>query len=309
MIKVGILGTGFGRNHAELYKKINGFEVVSIFGRNTEKLKNISNELSIKTTSDINEIIENKDIDLIDICLPTEIHAKWAIEGLKNNKHIFCETPLTYKTEEAEEIKNISLKYGKNVFVNMFLKYSTPHFTALKYTKEGNLGKLLNIRTYNSTSPRWGDLGLQKNIETFHIHNMDFVCEITGCPKSVLASGLENNGKSIITTTFNINDIHVVLESNSNMPNCCPFSIGFELVFTNGSIWYDAKYGEYTKEEFIIFKNNTKTEILKLDKKDEYEEVLKEILNCINNNMKSEMLDIESALNTVKLKNMIITAI
>jgi predicted dehydrogenase len=99
MIKVGILGTGFGEHHAKLYKKIEGFEVVSIFGRNDDKLRKINEELNINTTMSINDIIKNPDIDLIDICLPTELHSKWAIEGLKNNKHIFCETPLSYRLE------------------------------------------------------------------------------------------------------------------------------------------------------------------------------------------------------------------
>ena len=89
MIKVGILGTGFGETHLDLYSKIEGFEVVSIFGRNQDKLKELGEKYSVATTNDITEIIENPGIDMIDICLPTELHSKWAIEGLKNGKHIF----------------------------------------------------------------------------------------------------------------------------------------------------------------------------------------------------------------------------
>ncbi|MDR0272381.1 MAG: Gfo/Idh/MocA family oxidoreductase, partial [Clostridiales bacterium] len=104
MIKVGILGTGFGETHVKLYKKIEGFEIVSVFGRNADKLQKITEEYGVKTTTDISEIIENPEIDVIDICLPTELHCKYAIEGLKAGKHIFCETPLTYCIEEAEAI-------------------------------------------------------------------------------------------------------------------------------------------------------------------------------------------------------------
>ena len=83
MIKVGILGTGFGETHVELYKKIEGFQIVSIFGRNQDKLNSISDKHSINVTSNIRDIVENPDIDLIDICLPTELHAKRAVEGQK----------------------------------------------------------------------------------------------------------------------------------------------------------------------------------------------------------------------------------
>jgi len=309
MIKVGILGTNFGKFHAELYKKIEGYEIVSIYGRDKDKLKKIGDELNINTTSDINEIIKNSEIDLLDICLPTELHSKWAIEGIKNNKHIFCETPLTYKVDEAEEIKSVSEKYNKNVFVNMFNKFSTPHLTAIKYAEEGYLGKLESIRSYNNTSPRWGDLGLQNNIKSFHIHNMDFVSEIIGVPENVKSNGIDFGGKSIVNSTFKVGNTFAILESNSNMPDCYPFSIGFELVFKDGVIWYDAKYGDYANEQFIVFKNNKQAEIVKLEAKDEYEEVFKEVLYCLNKNIKSKMLDINAEIKTVKIKNMILSSI
>lgn len=270
MVKVGVLGTGFGKFHAELYKKIEGFELVSIFGRNKEKLKQIGDELSVHTTENIKEIIQNPEIDLLDICLPTEIHSKWVIEGLKNSKHIFCETPVTYTVEEAEEIKQASQKYNKNVFVDLFIKFSTPHYTAIQYAKEKSLGDLLSVSAYNGTSPRWGDLGLKKNIENSHNHLIDFICEIIGMPESVTASGMDFGGKSIVNTVLKSSNIYAVAQSNSNLPVSYPFKIGFELVFTNGIICFDAIYGEYTKEEFIIFQNDKPTGIVKMDIKDDY---------------------------------------
>lgn len=194
MIKVGILGTGFGETHVELYKKIEGFKVVSIFGRNQEKLIKIGEKYNIPVVTDINEIITNPDIDLIDICLPTELHSKWAIEGLKNGKHIFCETPVSYSVDEAIKIQQAAEQYGKNVFVDMFLKFSPQHQFAADVVKKAELGQLLSVRSYNRTSPRWGDLGIQKNVETFHNHNMDFVIGLAGMPNCVTASGINYKG-------------------------------------------------------------------------------------------------------------------
>ncbi len=305
MIKVGILGTGFGETHVELYKKIEGFEVVSIFGRNQEKLNKIANKYNIPVSTDINEIIMNPDIDLIDICLPTELHSKWAIEGLKNGKHIFCETPISYNVDEAVAVQQAAVQYGKNVFVDMFLKFSPPHQFAADMVKKMELGKLLSVRSYNRTSPRWGDLGIQKNVETFHNHNMDFVIGFAGMPSSVTASGIDYKGKSIVTSALSYNDMYAVLESNSSLPECCPFEIGFELFFTDGVLRYDAVYGSYTKEELSVTGNGKAREIIQLDSKDEYEEVIRHIQNCIHNNVKSELIDIEAAVNTVKLKEMI----
>ncbi|MGG3571842.1 hypothetical protein ABES80_04965 [Bacillus gobiensis] len=44
-MKVGILGTGFGSYHADIYRKIDNVDSVIIFGRNEEKLKKLEQDL------------------------------------------------------------------------------------------------------------------------------------------------------------------------------------------------------------------------------------------------------------------------
>lgn len=103
--------------------------------------------------------------------------------------------------------------------------------------------------------------------------------------------------------------MYAVLESNSSLPKCCPFEIGFKLFFTDGVVQYDAVYGSYTKEEFSVTGNDKDREVLQLDSKDEYEEVIRHIQNCLHNNVKSDRIDIEDAVNTVKLKEMIMQSL
>jgi len=309
MIKVGILGTGFGQTHLELYKKIEGFQIVSVFGRNQDKLNSISDKNNIHTTTDINDIVANPDVDLIDICLPTELHAEWAIEGLKNGKHIFCETPVSYDLGEAAAIQQASLKYNRRVFVNLFIKFSAPHKFAAELAEKNECGKLIGIRSYNRTSARWGNLGLQRNVENFHNHMMDYAIGLAGMPDSVIASGIDYGEKSIVTSVLKYDGMYAVLESSSALPECCPFEIGFELLCTDGIIRFDAAYGDYTKEEFSIIRNGKPREVLQIDEKDDYEEVIKHIRYCLQNGVKSEFIDIEAAVNTVKLKEMILRSL
>jgi len=310
MIKVGILGTGFGETHLELYKKIEGFQVVSIFGRNRKKLDSIAGKYKILVTTDINEIISDPEIDLVDVCLPTELHSKWVIEALENGKHVFCETPVTYSVKEAMAIQLASLKHNKNVFVNQFIKFSAPHKLAIELMKEKECGSLVGIRSYNKTPPWWGDLGLYKNVENFHNHMMDFVIELAGLPKAVTASGMDFNGKSIVTSTLKYDEVYAVLESTSVMPECSPFEIGFELLCTGGVIRFDGSYSdEITKEDFIIDRNDNPRDIVEFDELDDNEEVIKHILYCLQKGVKSEFIDIESAVKTVELKEMIMCSL
>ena len=103
--------------------------------------------------------------------------------------------------------------------------------------------------------------------------------------------------------------MYAVLESNSNLPDCCPFEIGFELLCSDGIIRFDAAYGEETKEEFSVVKNGKPREVFRVEEKDDYEEVVKHIRACVQNNVKSDLIDIEDAIRSVKLKEMILRSL
>ncbi|MCL2500434.1 MAG: Gfo/Idh/MocA family oxidoreductase [Defluviitaleaceae bacterium] len=306
MIKVGILGTGFGQTHLEWYRNVEGFQAVSIFGRNPEKLRQIADKYKIRTTTEINEVIEDPSIDLIDVCLPTELHAEWVIKALENGKHVFCETPVTYSSDEADAIRRASEKYGKNVFVSMFILFSAPHKLAAELVEKSECGKLISIRSYNKTSARWGDLGLYKNITNFHNHMMDYVIRLAGMPKAVTAAGIDYGAKSVVTSILTYDQLYAVMESSSAMPECNPFEIGFELVCTEGVIRCDAVYGDYTNEVFSVTCNGKPREAWDVTEVDDYVEVVKHIKHCLQNNKKSDRIDIVNAIDSVRLKEMIV---
>lgn len=303
MIKIGLLGTGFGKYHLEIYKKIEEFEVVKVFGRNEEKLKEIEKEFGVKVTTDIEEVINDIEIEMIDICLPTVLHSKYIKKSIESGKNVFCETPLSYSSKEVEELIELSEKYEKKIFVDLFYKFSTPHKYAIDLTKEKKLGKLINFKSYNKTSAVWGDLGLQKNITDFHTHNVDFILETIGVPTKLITQGVDLDKKSIVESIFKFEEKCkiAVVESFSNLPKNSPFIVGFELMYEKGLLRFYASYGEKTIEEFEIYYENGEKEEIDILFLDDYEEVIRHILSCKKNNKKSEYLDIRSAYKTIKI--------
>jgi len=121
--------------------------LVCIYGRNNEKLKAIEKELNVNTTNNINDILGDSNIDLVDICLPTKLHCQYAIEAIENGKNVFCETPVSMNTDESEKMKLVAKKYKKNIFVDLFYKFSAPHNIAINKIKNNELGKILTVNT------------------------------------------------------------------------------------------------------------------------------------------------------------------
>ena len=63
-MKVGVLGTGFGAYHVELYSKIEEVEAIYVFGRNLEKLEHLKSKFGITIVTAIDDIIENEDMNM-----------------------------------------------------------------------------------------------------------------------------------------------------------------------------------------------------------------------------------------------------
>ena len=309
MIRVGLLGTGFGETHAEIYNRLDNFELKSIFGRNAGKLAELAETTGAETTSEIESILNDPEIDLVDIALPTEVHAHWAVEALRRGKHVFIETPVAYALSDAETIQKASQEAGKHVFVDLFIKFSAAHRIAAELVRKGEFGGLRSVRAYNHTSPQWGDLSLKKNVETFHNHLVDFAIGLVGMPTGVTASGVElGEGQSVVTTLLSYPNQLVSLESNSGMPECAPFLIGFELIFANGVARYDALFGDYEREEFSVA-TDAGRKLLELPETDDYEEVIKHVGQCIEAGRRSDDIDISNAVAGVMVKQQILEAL
>lgn len=309
MIKVGVLGTGFGKYHAQLYNKIEGFQLMGVFGRDEQKLNEISKELDVRTTNKIEDLIYDSEIDMIDVCLPTQLHCKWVIESLKSRKNVFCETPLTYSIEEGEKIREASRSYGKYVYTDLFFKFSYPHMYAINKVKSGELGTVLTVKSMNQTPPRWGNLDLKNNIFSFHIHNMDFIAEMLGVPCRVTSSGHGSDHMSTVVSALAYKECIAVAESSSNLPRTFPFGVGFEIICNRGALMFHGEYGNEVKEEFCQYPEHGDIQKISLKEVNEYEEVLKHVKNCMEQNIDSKQIGIDSAVNSLRISNAVLESI
>ncbi|PTX60779.1 oxidoreductase family protein [Melghirimyces profundicolus] len=190
MIKIGILGTGFGKVHASIYDKMEGVEVAGIFGGTPETLNKLKEEFDVHVTTNADDLLHDPEIDLIDVCLPTSVHREYGIQALKQKKHVFCETPVSYALEDAEEMRTVAKEYNRVLLVNLFFKFSDPHRFAIDKIKSKALGNPLVVTAYQKTPPHWGNMNLYRMVQDFTLHNFDFINEIMGTPKELTARGI-----------------------------------------------------------------------------------------------------------------------
>jgi predicted dehydrogenase len=118
-MKIGLLGTGFGVAHAGIYHRHPAVDEVIVFGRSQAKLEKLAAEFGFATTTELDAIYDDPSIELVDVCLPTRLHAEQVARGLDVGKHVLCELPLADNLADAQRIVDADAASDKHVFVDM----------------------------------------------------------------------------------------------------------------------------------------------------------------------------------------------
>ena len=106
MINFGVVGFGYwGPNIVRCLNEIQEATVKTICDLNPEILE-LAKGLypNIQMTTDVNDIIQSDEIDVVAVVTPVSTHFDLAKKALENGKHIFVEKPFTTTIEEAEKL-------------------------------------------------------------------------------------------------------------------------------------------------------------------------------------------------------------
>jgi len=172
-LNVGLIGCGFmGRTHSNAHRKVGNFfdleyrpVLKAICDFNADKAAAHAATWGFESVeTDYKKLLARKDIDLVDICLPNNLHAEVAIAAAKAGKMILCEKPLARDGKEAEPMVKAVEKAGVPNFVSFNYRRIPAVTLAKQLIDEGRLGKIFHYRakflqdwTISKDLPQGGD--------------------------------------------------------------------------------------------------------------------------------------------------------
>ncbi len=154
-LNIGMIGYGFmGRAHSNAYRKVSNFfdleyrpVLKAACARSADKIKAFADQWGYESIeTDWRKVVERKDIEAVDICVPNDLHREIALAAAANNKMILCEKPLARTTAEGEDmVKAVeSAKVANTVWYNY---RRVPAVTlAKRLIDEGRLGRIFHYR-------------------------------------------------------------------------------------------------------------------------------------------------------------------
>jgi predicted dehydrogenase len=160
-LNVAMIGQGFmGRAHSNAFHQVghffdSAFELRRkvICGRNREALDAMAARWGWEeTATEWQSVVERKDIDVVDVATPNNLHAPVALAAAKAGKILLCEKPLAMSVAEAEQMAAAARKVPNLVWFN----YRRVPAIALakRLMEEGRLGQVYHYRAVYLQS--WG---------------------------------------------------------------------------------------------------------------------------------------------------------
>ena len=270
MLKVGLIGCGFmGAMHANCYKNIEGVELVALADLRPEKAEELAKGTNAMIFGDGKDLIANAEVDVIDICLPTYLHAEYAMLAMDKVKYVFVEKPVALTKEEGEKMLAKSKQTGCEVQVGQVIRFWDEYVELKKIIESGTYGKVINAN-FRRLSPRptWGwDNWLLDTARSggagqdLHIHDVDYVLSLFGEPKEFFTvKNCIGEKNSYVNTLMKYEDLVVGVEGTWDLPGSHAFEATFRVVFENAVV-------ENAGGKFMLYTVDGASEI-KIEKKE-----------------------------------------
>jgi predicted dehydrogenase len=323
-VKVGCVGIGFmGKAHFGIYQKHANAEVVAIADVDDAKLSgdwskiggNIDdpsaksvNLSGIKKYKDADELIDDPDVELVDITLPTFLHFRYVMKALEAGKHVLCEKPLTLTVPEADKVvATANRAKGKFMVAHCIRFWPEYEYLAqiIRGKKYGRVKSAMFKR--RATPPTWGWQNWLMNAKRsggavldLHIHDTDYIQYVFGIPKKVEASGVPgpSGGIDHIVTNFDYGKSMLVMaEGGWAFHGSYPFEMAYTVIFDKATVEFSCNVSPTVK----VYSSGGKVETPPIPAKTGYENEINYLLECILKDEKPKTVTPKDARNAVLL--------
>ncbi len=148
-IKFGIIGCGaISYNHADAINIIGNAKLIACTDVNKKALGVFSEKYDIVGYENVEDMLSNKEIDVICICTPSGLHAKFAVMAANHQKHIIVEKPMALTVKQCDEIILASEINNIKVEVICQNRFKNTFRFVKKIIEDGKLGTIVLADIY-----------------------------------------------------------------------------------------------------------------------------------------------------------------
>jgi myo-inositol 2-dehydrogenase / D-chiro-inositol 1-dehydrogenase len=203
-MRVGIVGAGtMGGVHAAGWKSTDA-ELVGVMSKNEKAALELSQKYNTRVFDSYEDLLSQ--VDIIDICVPTDFHKEMVLQAARAGKHILCEKPIALTIEDGQAMIDACNAAGVRLFIAMVVRFF-PQYSAAKHAVEsGHVGDIGVMRFKRVSYQPVGDEAWFTDetrsggmLVDLMIHDFDYARWLGGEVKRVFAKSVRGQDPTALT--------------------------------------------------------------------------------------------------------------
>jgi len=153
----------------------------------------------ITFTTDIDQVMNDEEVNLIVVNTPNEFHVSYTMMALEHGKNVLCEKPFAMYAKEAQKVFDYAKEKGLLVMANQNRRYDADMRTVHKVIESGVLGDIVEVEShYDYYRPSIKDRKGFGILYGLAVHPIDQIIGQFGKPKKVIydCRSIDNPGES-----------------------------------------------------------------------------------------------------------------
>ena len=192
-VRVAVIGVGdFGRNHARVYRRLEGAELVGVVDRNSERARSVADEFDTGILPDLDSLTGR--VDAVSLAVPTSEHARIGCLLLSRGIDVLVEKPIAASVAEADLLIDAARQYARVLQIGHLERFNPAIVAVLPIIKEPLYFEVHRLGVF---SPRSLDIDVVYDVM---IHDLDILLALADSP----VESIHSLGIPVITDKVDI---------------------------------------------------------------------------------------------------------
>lgn len=214
-LRIGFVGCGgIGNHHLKIWETIPGAKVVAVCDIVPERAEKAGETYGAEVYTDMAAMLKEADIEAVDICTPSGLHAEQGTMAAKAGKHVLVEKPIDLDLKKVDRLIRLTDRKGLKLAC-IFQYRSSPQIQkANQMIRDGKIGKIISCSTYVKwwraqsyySADDWrGTWALDGGVLANQgVHSIDQMCWMAGPVAEVEYAHIQTIKRRIEAETFAI---------------------------------------------------------------------------------------------------------
>lgn len=178
-VRAAVVGVGdFGRNHARVYRELEGAELVGVYDQDSLRAEAVAAEFQTHALASLDEVCELA--EAVTVAVPTAAHAEVGCKLLASGLAVLVEKPMASNLSEADDLLSAARRHGRVLQVGHVERFN-PAVTAVEAILNRPL--FFEVHRLGVFTPRSLDVEV---IYDLMIHDLDILLALVKEPVTEL---------------------------------------------------------------------------------------------------------------------------